>query len=551
MRARSSVTTNVSTFRAYTTARTKSLIAALAVCGVLSRLAVVAIAFAIARSDLRLATALGIATTALALVQRVVASSARVAVECDAFNATTTALLHGDVLEVSSHDLRRTVGEGMYYAQDLLGATLPLFVADLLATIILAPVVASAAPARMLVLVAVALALVLAVVFVLRRATSRVQAQFLDARTKLHDTFSFAIEGRLELVARGAEMELRRNLSDEVDAYARLARRSTIRSALLGRAPLAAGIVAVAVVIALDGTSREAVVTAVMSSVLVLGACVPPALGVVLGAHALTRGLANVASLVRILSIAPRPDVATPLEEHTRAPNLPAVVRGERLSFRYDEGASYTFEDVSFEWRPDEPLVLTGPNGSGKSTLLRLLIGLRPPTKGSIRIAGEELQAINLTMLRRSVAYVPQRPYLGEPHVTIREAMRFNQPSATDGRMMDALGRMALVPALGRGAEVLERLVGELSVGQRQRVALARTLLQDARIFLFDEPDANLDRDGVALIVTMVNELLQSNCMVAVAAHTRELAELSSSPIRLDRTRDEPEPSPSLAKNDA
>jgi ABC-type transport system involved in cytochrome bd biosynthesis fused ATPase/permease subunit len=102
--------------------------------------------------------------------------------------------------------------------------------------------------------------------------------------------------------------------------------------------------------------------------------------------------------------------------------------------------------------------------------------------------------------------------------------------------MTRALTRTRLLDALaGRGSSALDVRVGELSAGQRQRLALARVLLQDAHIVLLDEPDANLDRDGIAMVRALLEELVAEGRMVAVAAHTRELAELPGVMVSLAR----------------
>jgi ABC-type bacteriocin/lantibiotic exporter with double-glycine peptidase domain len=212
------------------------------------------------------------------------------------------------------------------------------------------------------------------------------------------------------------------------------------------------------------------------------------------------------------------------------------MFRIKNLTFAYRADAAPVLQGLSVDWTPAEPLVLEGRNGSGKSTLLRLLLGLRFPDHGAIELAGHDLRDLDLVALRRQMAYLPQRPYLGEPQTTLRDAIHLLEPDATDEATLAALNRVELLRALrGRGEDPLEVSVGDLSAGQRQRLALARVLLRDAKVVLLDEPDANLDRSGIALVSSVVGELGARGVMVAIAAHTPELAELSPLRVSLDK----------------
>lgn len=524
--------TLVTTLRACTSARTKAILGGLVALGILSRLGVVGLALAVARSEVRLATAVGVATAAVTLVQRILSLSARVAVDCDAHRAAARALLDADVLAISPYDVRRAIDEGIWHAQEVVAQAVPAVVADSIVALLVVPVVVSL-PQRLLLLAAIATAIILVLVVPLRRWTRRLQDRAVDARMKLGDTFAFAVEGRLELVAHGGKPEFMGRFASEIDTYARLVRRSSLGAAFLGRAPIAFALGVVALVLAFDPTSREALVGKALSSSLVLAACIPPFFGAVLGAHTLVRGLSRLAPFLSVLTMPPRPDVGRGGE----APTVPAAFAGENLSFRYTPDALPSVNDVSFEWRPGKPLVLVGANGAGKSTLLRLLLGLRPPTSGSITLGPNDLAAVDLALLRKEVAYVPQRPYLGESHTSVRAALQGARENVTDEVCLRALDRVALRPALGTTSAVLERRVGELSGGQRQRLAIARAIMHDTRIYLFDEPDANLDIGGVALMAALVRGLVAEGKMVALAAHTPELAAVSDAPVSLDARR--------------
>jgi ABC-type transport system involved in cytochrome bd biosynthesis fused ATPase/permease subunit len=188
--------------------------------------------------------------------------------------------------------------------------------------------------------------------------------------------------------------------------------------------------------------------------------------------------------------------------------------------------------DLSFRWQPGDVLVLSGPNGSGKSTTLRLLLGLARPMSGHIRVGGVDLTTTDGGAWRSRIAYLAQRPFFSE-RATVREAMRFLAPDATDDRCRVALERVGVLSGLEERGAPLDVRVGSLSVGQRQRVALARVLVKDAPILVLDEPDANLDHAGIQAVVRIVKELAPKK-MIAVVAHTDDLVALPGTHLALN-----------------
>ena len=268
---------------------------------------------------------------------------------------------------------------------------------------------------------------------------------------------------------------------------------------------------------------------------LAIFASVTPAfVGVAQGVHTAVRDARWVRLLARIFggAIAPR-------EGATREPPpLPAPVAFEGVSFRYGEPerSDEALAGVDLRWNGREILALSGANGSGKSTCLRLLLDLASPTAGAIRVAGVPLDEVDPDRWRARVAFLPQRPYL-PPRSDLRTAVRWPLDEATDDRILRALERVGLLAVLRRVSDdPLAVRVDSLSVGQRQRVALARLLCRDAALFLLDEPDANLDRAGIQLVAELVRELATRG-MVAFAAHTPELLAVADRVVALDRGR--------------
>jgi ABC-type bacteriocin/lantibiotic exporter with double-glycine peptidase domain len=499
-----------------------------------ARMAVLGTALAIGREDARAGIAAGVAAALLFGVGRLVQGPARVGIECDLHEATVRAILEGDVLDVPAADTQRVVFEGNHRTVELLSSLVPSLVADGVGTLLMTPFLVSALTGRVVLIALLLLSIITVVAIVLRRFTRLLQTRLGQAYEAVAGAVLVAIEGNVEVVAAGREPHVIENLDATLRAYRKLAARSAWLSALLGRAPIAAGLLAVAAVAAFDASSREALATAIVARALVLAAVMPSVVGAVLSAHAVTRSVALSGPFADVLSTPARRDA---LRMGIGAPGLPAPISASALEFTYAPEVPSVFRDLSYDWPVGEPLVIVGPNGSGKSTLLRLLIGLRAPTDGFVHVDGRDLEQVDVRALRRQVAYLPQRPYLGEPYASLRSvlgAFRGRRDVADDEAMRRALARAHLANARRtRGEDILDVRLGELSSGQRQRVALARMLLQDARMVLLDEPDANLDQEGVALVAALVSELTAAGTMVAIAAHTPQLAALSKRRITL------------------
>jgi ABC-type bacteriocin/lantibiotic exporter with double-glycine peptidase domain len=507
---------------------TRAWLGALVLLSVTGRLLLVVLATRLAGATTTSAVGVGVVSAIVFAAARAVHSFARVGMQRDVYAMTSRAVLSVDVLDVPTTDVRRLALDGTYHATLLGGQLAPALVADVIASVVLVPVLITSCSMRLLALAAAALLAVMLVTFALRSVTFRLERQVADASAAVFEMLLGSIESRLEIVARAGESERMASFERQLAAYQSLVRRAGVRTALLGRAPLAAGALAVLLVVSFDGGTWSG---GAVTQALLLAACVPPLHGALLGAHGMIRSLVFVRPLVDLLVQAER-TAEVPSGSHVVS--LPLDVSGDGITFAYAPDARPVLRRVSFHWRAGEPLVLTGPNGSGKSTLFKLLLGLRPATAGSIRFGSHDLRDIDLRAFRQQVAYLPQRPYLGEAHVTVRAAMRLVVPEASDPAMREVLARTGVLGALREHSDdELAVPIGELSTGQRQRVALARVLLQDLAVLLLDEPDANLDRDGVELVGTLVRELASEGKMVAVIVHTPELAELSANTIHL------------------
>jgi heme exporter protein A len=188
------------------------------------------------------------------------------------------------------------------------------------------------------------------------------------------------------------------------------------------------------------------------------------------------------------------------------------AVAASGLCRRY--GRRWALVDVSFELLAGRALMIAGRNGSGKSTLLRLIATAIRPDRGSARVAGHDVRE-ERDQVRRNVALLAHHSY----HYEALSALENLQVAA---RFLgkDA-GRAALLPLLERVAlaDRAADAVHTFSAGMRKRLALARTLLQDARVVLLDEPYGELDPPGFRLVDRLFDELRGRGTSVLMATH--------------------------------
>ena len=208
------------------------------------------------------------------------------------------------------------------------------------------------------------------------------------------------------------------------------------------------------------------------------------------------------------------------------------TVRG--VSFAYAPGRRPALAHVDLDVPAGALTVITGPSGAGKSTLAEILIGLVEPGAGRVLVDGVPLTGLNRRCWRRSVAVVPQDPYLF--HDTLRANLRWARPDASDADLRRALGLAAadFVAALPDG---LETVVGHrgtrLSGGERQRIALARALLREPALLVLDEATSHLDAENERRVVAG----LRACATVVAIAHGGELPAAADWYVRLDAGR--------------
>jgi ABC-type bacteriocin/lantibiotic exporter with double-glycine peptidase domain len=172
---------------------------------------------------------------------------------------------------------------------------------------------------------------------------------------------------------------------------------------------------------------------------------------------------------------------------------LQGHVEFRNVFFAYDPAKGDVIRGASFSIRPGERVALLGPNGSGKSTLMKLLLGFYPNYRGEILIDGAELHKYDVASLRKRIGIVSQNAFLFTG--TLWENVKVANPSATDEDVERSLALSGCIHVFsGELRKVFITEAGRnLSGGQRQAVAIARCLLKNPDILIFDEATAHLD----------------------------------------------------------
>lgn len=200
--------------------------------------------------------------------------------------------------------------------------------------------------------------------------------------------------------------------------------------------------------------------------------------------------------------------------------DIAGAVSFENVQFRYREDGGPLLDGVNLCVEPGQTIAIVGPSGSGKTTLMALLMRFYDPLEGRITIDGRDLRSIKQGSLRRKIGVVLQDPLLFND--TVRANIAYGRPEASDAEI-EAAARAAHAHAfIERLADRYDTMVGErgslLSVGERQRITIARALLKDPPILVLDEATSALDAESEEAVQGAI-ELLMRGRTTFVIAH--------------------------------
>ncbi len=218
-----------------------------------------------------------------------------------------------------------------------------------------------------------------------------------------------------------------------------------------------------------------------------------------------------------------------PAEKTRDGVELPTIVRGVEMKgvgLTYPDGRR-ALRNVDLEARIGEIIALAGPTGAGKTSLAYMVPAFVQPTEGTVSIDGVDLKDVAVDSLRDQVSYVFQETQLFSD--SILENIRYGNRDATEAEVERAArvaGAHEFISALPDGYRTsLGTVTSRLSVGQKQRIAIARGLLRDARILILDEPTSALDPETEARLVDALHEAAKNRLVILIAHRLSTIAQ--------------------------
>ncbi|MFZ9217466.1 MAG: ABC transporter ATP-binding protein, partial [Vulcanococcus sp.] len=214
-----------------------------------------------------------------------------------------------------------------------------------------------------------------------------------------------------------------------------------------------------------------------------------------------------------------------------------AAVEARNLCLRYPDAERNTLEGVSFQLKPGELVALVGPVGCGKTTLARALGRMVEVPAGQLYLDGVDVTALELPVLRRQVALVPQEGYLFT--ATLADNLRYGEPDASQEQVQRSAEQARLASDVRGFPDGYGTLVGErgitLSGGQRQRTALGRALLVEAPLLVLDDALASVDNNTAADILRSIRG--QQDRTILMISHQLSAAAACDRILVLDEGR--------------
>ena len=206
----------------------------------------------------------------------------------------------------------------------------------------------------------------------------------------------------------------------------------------------------------------------------------------------------------------------------------------ENVSYRYKNADRLALNNVSCAFKPGQVTAVVGPSGSGKTTLLSIMAGLDRPERGQVLLNGNDLAGMDLDAYRRQDVSVIFQAFQLFPLLTVMENVCY--PMELGGVPVKAARERAgaLLESVGIEAEKFHRFPANLSGGEQQRVAIARSLATGAGVLLADEPTGNLDGENSRNVVELLTRLAhEEGYCVVIVTHDPAVAEASDLVYRM------------------
>lgn len=226
----------------------------------------------------------------------------------------------------------------------------------------------------------------------------------------------------------------------------------------------------------------------------------------------------------RLLEIVDAPPVVT-FPDVSSAPIVRYNIHFKNVNFRYGNSDPWVLQGFDLRIEQGQRVAILGETGAGKSTLFNLLVRFWNPGKGAIQIGGHDLKTFSESDLRQTIGVVSQQAHLF--HTTLRENLLMARPEADETALKSALEKAQLLDWVETLPQGLDSWIGEggsgLSGGQARRLSLARMFLQDAPIWVLDEPTEGLDRVTERKMMQALFQASQTHTLLVITHRTTDL----------------------------
>ena len=213
-----------------------------------------------------------------------------------------------------------------------------------------------------------------------------------------------------------------------------------------------------------------------------------------------------------------KPEIVNPTAEKEE---IKGSIVFDHVSFTYSNSGTKALQDISFRIDPGKTLAIIGKTGAGKSTIANLICRLFDPTEGSIHINGKDIREINLNELRNNIGYVPQEVFLFSDTIANNIAFGLREGTETRALIEQAAKDAVIYDSINDFPNKFETRLGErgltLSGGQKQRISIARAIIKNSHILIFDDCLSAVDTETEARILDNLSKVMATKTSIIIS----------------------------------
>jgi HlyD family secretion protein len=194
------------------------------------------------------------------------------------------------------------------------------------------------------------------------------------------------------------------------------------------------------------------------------------------------------------------------------------IIEFKNISFRYSNQSEYILKKINLKIYKNQTIAVIGANGSGKTTIINILLGLLKPRKGSLTIDQKKINLSNIHLWHQKISYVSQKPFIFNGPVVDNITLNFDNQKLDQSKITEVIKLVKLDKFINKISNKLKYNLSErgknLSGGQVQKIAIARSLYKDSEILVFDEPTNSLDFFSKKNILKLIKKLNKKKTII-------------------------------------